>query len=56
MAALLEVLDVLKAANVGGRVRTAAETIYQALIAAELADTISAGLHERTTPPTARPE
>ncbi|GAA2561828.1 hypothetical protein GCM10010210_40460 [Pseudonocardia hydrocarbonoxydans] len=56
VAALLEVLDVLKAANVGGRVRTAAETIYQALIAAELADTISAGLHERTTPPTARPE
>lgn len=55
VTALPEVLDVLKAADVGDRVRTAAETIYQALIAAELTDTISAALHERTTPPAARP-
>ncbi|WP_232668860.1 IS256 family transposase [Pseudonocardia sp. TRM90224] len=47
-SALLEVLDALKAADVGDRVRTAAETIYQALIEAELTDTIGAGLHERT--------
>jgi putative transposase len=47
-SALLEVLDALKAADVGDRVRTAAETIYQALIEAELTDTIGAALHERT--------
>jgi hypothetical protein len=33
-SALLEVLEALKAADVGDRVRTAAETIYQALIEA----------------------
>jgi putative transposase len=47
-SALLEVLDVLKAADVGDRVRQAAETIYQALIEAELTDAIGAGLHERS--------
>jgi len=47
-SALLEVLDALKAADVGDRVRTAAETVYQALIEAELTDTIGAGLHERS--------
>ena len=47
-SALLEVLDALKAADVGDRVRQAAETIYQALIEAELTDTIGAALHERT--------
>ena len=47
-SALLEVLEVLKAADVGDRVRAAAETIYQALIEAELTDTIGAALHERS--------
>jgi putative transposase len=47
-SALLEVLDALKAADVGDRVRGAAETIYQALIEAELTDAIGAGRHERT--------
>ena len=41
-SALLEVLEVLKAAEVGDRVRTAAETIYQALIEAELTEVIGA--------------
>ena len=47
-SALLEVLEVLKVADVGDRVRQAAETIYQALIEAELTETIGAALHERT--------
>jgi putative transposase len=47
-SALLEVLDALKAADVGDRVRHAAETVYQALIEAELTDTIGAALHERS--------
>ena len=47
-SALLEVLDALKVADVGDRVRQAAETIYQALIEAELTDTIGAALHERS--------
>jgi putative transposase len=47
-SALLEILEVLKVADVGDRIRTAAETIYQALIEAELTDTIGAALHERT--------
>ena len=38
----------LKVADVGDRVRQAAETVYQALIEAELTDTIGAALHERT--------
>ena len=47
-SALLEVLEALKVADVGDRVRQAAETVYQALIEAELTDTIGAALHERT--------
>jgi hypothetical protein len=47
-SALLEVLDALKAADVGDRVRQAAETVYQALIEAELTDTIGAARHERS--------
>jgi putative transposase len=35
-SALLEVLDALKAAEIDDRVRQAAQTIYQALIEAEL--------------------
>ena len=53
-SALLEVLDALKVADVGDRVRQAAETIYQALIEAELTDTIGATLHERTETRTAQ--
>jgi putative transposase len=41
-AALLEVLDVLKAGDAGERVRVAAETMYQALIETELSATIGA--------------
>ena len=41
-SALLEVLEVLKVADVGDRVRQAAETIYQALIEAELSEAIGA--------------
>ena len=47
-SALLEVLDALKAADVGDRVRPAAETVYQVLIEAKLTDTIGAALHERS--------
>src|SRR3954467_9844248 len=47
-SALLEVLEALKVAEVGDRVRTAAETIYQALIEAELTDVIGAAAHERS--------
>jgi len=52
-SALLEVLDALKAADVGDRVRQAAETVYQALIEAELTETIGAALHERSESRTA---
>jgi putative transposase len=47
-SALLEVLEAIKAADVGDRVRQAAETIYQALIEAELTAAIGAAPHERT--------
>src|SRR5215213_6600991 len=47
-AALLEVLEAMQAGRVEDRVRTAAETIYQALIDAELTAVIGAGPHERT--------
>ena len=47
-SALLEVLDALKAAEVDDRIRQAAETIYQALIEAELSSVIGALPHERT--------
>jgi transposase-like protein len=46
-SALLEVLDALKAAEVDDRIRQAAQTIYQALIEAELTSVIGAGPHER---------
>jgi transposase-like protein len=48
-SALLEVLDALKAAEVDDRIRQAAETIYQALIEAELASVIGALPHERSS-------
>ena len=47
-SALLDVLDALKAAEVDDRVRQAAETIYQALIEAELTAVIGAAPHQRT--------
>jgi putative transposase len=47
-SALLEVLEALKAADVSDRVRQAAETIYQALIEAELTQAIGAAPHQRT--------
>jgi putative transposase len=47
-SALLEVLDALKGAEVTDRVRQAAETIYQALIEAELTSVIGAAPHQRT--------
>jgi putative transposase len=53
-SALLDVLDALKAADVGDRVRAAAETIYQALIEAELTDHIGAARHERADTRTAQ--
>jgi putative transposase len=53
-SALLEVLEVLKVADVGDRVRQAAETIYQALIEAELTEAIGAAPHERCVERTAQ--
>ncbi len=53
-SALLEVLDALKVPDVGDRVRQAAETVYQALIEAELTETIGAALHERSDTRTAQ--
>jgi putative transposase len=47
-SALLEVLEALRTAEVGDRVRQAAETIYQALIEAELTEAIGAAPHQRT--------
>jgi putative transposase len=47
-SALLEVLDALKAAEVDDRVRQAAQTIYQALIEAELTAVIGAAPHQRS--------
>jgi transposase-like protein len=47
-SALLEVLEALKAADVDDRIRAAAQTIYQALIEAELTAVIGAGPHERS--------
>jgi hypothetical protein len=44
-SALLEVLDALTAAEVDDRIRQAAQTIYQALIEAELTAVIGAGPH-----------
>jgi transposase-like protein len=53
-SALLEVLDALKAAEVDDRIRQAAETIYQALIEAELSSVIGALPHQRTEARTAQ--
>ena len=53
-SALLEVLDALKAADVDDRIRSAATTIYQAFIEAELTAVIGAALHERTDTRTAQ--
>jgi hypothetical protein len=47
-SALLEVLDALTAAEVDDRIRQAAQTIYQALIEAELTSVIGASPHQRT--------
>ncbi len=47
-SALLEVLDALRTADAGERIKQAAETIYQALIEAELSAYIGAEPHERT--------
>jgi putative transposase len=47
-SALLEVLEALKVADVGDRVRQAAESIYQALIEAELTEAIGAAPHQRS--------
>ena len=47
-SALLEVLEALKAADVDDRIRAAAQTIYQALIEAELSAVIGAEPHQRT--------
>ena len=47
-AALLEVLDALKAGDAGERIRVAAETMYQALIETELSATIGAQPWERS--------
>jgi transposase-like protein len=52
-SALLEVLAALREADVTDRVRQAAETVYQALIGAELTSVIGAGPHERTEARTA---
>jgi hypothetical protein len=47
-SALLEVLEVLKTAEVDDRIRQAAETICQAPIEAELTAVIGAHPHQRT--------
>src|SRR4051794_34188008 len=47
-AALLDVLEAMQAAGVEDRLRTAAETVYQALIDAELTGVIGAGPWERS--------
>jgi putative transposase len=47
-SALLEMLDALRNADASDRIKQAAETIYQALIDAELTAVIGAGAHERT--------
>jgi transposase-like protein len=53
-AALLEVLEAMQAGGVEDRVRTAAQTIYQALIDAELTSVIGAGPWERSSERTAQ--
>ncbi len=53
-SALLELLDALKSADVEDRIRTSAQTIYQALIDAELTAVIGAGPWERSPERTAQ--
>ena len=53
-SALLELLEALKAAEVDDRIRTATETLYQALIEAELTAVIGAAPHQRTETRTAQ--
>ena len=53
-AALLEVLEAMKAAEVDGRIKLAAQTIYQALIDAELTHVVGAGPWEHTPTRTAQ--
>src|SRR4051794_12986087 len=53
-SALLELLEALKLADVDDRIRAATETLYQALIEAELTAVIGAGPHERTETRTAQ--
>jgi putative transposase len=53
-AALLRVLEAMKAAEVDDRIRLAAQTIYQALIDAELTHVIGAGPWEHTPTRTAQ--
>jgi putative transposase len=53
-SALLEVLEMLKGADVEDRIRSAAATIYQALIEAELTAVIGADRHERSDARTAQ--
>jgi len=45
---VLEVLEALKAAEVDDKIRLAAETVYQALIEAELSSVIGVFPHQRT--------
>jgi hypothetical protein len=52
-SALLEALEMLKATEADERIRQAAETIYQALIEAELTALIGAAPHQRTESRTA---
>jgi putative transposase len=47
-SALLDLLEALKLTDVDDRIRTATETLYQALIRAELTAVIGAAPHERT--------
>jgi len=55
-AALLEVLEAMKSAGVNDRVKTAAQTMYQALIEAEATAVIGAGRWERTEEPFGAPQ
>jgi hypothetical protein len=48
LTALLEVLDALTTAEVDDRIRQTAQTIYQALIEAELTSVIGAAPHQRS--------
>lgn len=53
-SALLDVLELLKGADVEDRIKQAATTIYQALIEAELSSVIGAERHERSDARTAQ--